>query len=235
VIDPDPREVGLASQTIPYVVRGGDYLTAIAHSRGLKPDDIWQHPANASLRKNRPNPEILAPGDLLFIPVVECKWLSVSPGTSNQYVVTVPLVEVHVVLHGPNGKPLTGQRVDLVPDLGAQSPMTDGDGLLKVKVPVTLRRLTVKIHDSKLKFEIRIGALDPHDTSSGTLSRLRQLGYVGSEGHLASSGRPYLAGADLSENALRRAVSAYQSNNGHEVTGTVDTALGEQIRTGYGA
>jgi hypothetical protein len=224
----------LARPTIPYVVRAGDYLTAVAHARGLTPGDIWDHPANADLRKKRPNPEILAPGDILFIPVVEREWLPVSAGSTNTYVVTIPLVEIHVVLHGSDGKPLAGKSLVLEPDPGVKSPTTDGTGLLKVKIPVTVRRVTVTVPDANLKFQIRVGELDPHDTSSGILSRLRQLGYAGSEGHLARSGRPYLAGVDLSENALRRAVSAYQNDQGQDVTGTLDASLCDAVRTGYG-
>ena len=65
------------SDTIPYVVRQGDHLRSIAFSRGLDPDAVWQGDANSTLRKQRPNPDLLAPGDVLFLPVVEREWIAV--------------------------------------------------------------------------------------------------------------------------------------------------------------
>ena len=47
----------------PYVVRQGDYLTALAHARGADPNQIWNAPENAKLRELRKNRAILAPGD----------------------------------------------------------------------------------------------------------------------------------------------------------------------------
>jgi LysM repeat protein len=57
----------MASQTTPHVVVPGDYLTAIAYAAGVTVDDIWNDPANAQLKELRSNPEMLAPGDVVYV------------------------------------------------------------------------------------------------------------------------------------------------------------------------
>jgi hypothetical protein len=38
----------------PYVVKQGDYVDRIAHAHGVDPDDIWNDPKNAELKKQVP-------------------------------------------------------------------------------------------------------------------------------------------------------------------------------------
>ncbi|MEZ4446256.1 MAG: LysM peptidoglycan-binding domain-containing protein [Polyangiaceae bacterium] len=54
--------------TIRHVVKTGDYLVKIAFEHGTTVAAIWQHPDNAALRAQRGSPDILYPGDVLFIP-----------------------------------------------------------------------------------------------------------------------------------------------------------------------
>lgn len=225
----------MADASKPYVVCAGDYLTSIAHACGVTPDAIWSLPANAALRKIRTNPEMLAPGDLLYLPAPERKWLQVSLGTTNKFVGTVPKADIKVVLLGPDGEPLAGKTVLLTPKVVDPDPVTDGQGLLALSVPVDVHVLTAAIADLGLTFAIRVGHLDPHDVDSGTLSRLRQLGYVGDEGALLRSGQPYVSGIDADSTALARGVAAFQDAKKLDVTGTVDATLCGAIRDGYGS
>jgi hypothetical protein len=56
-----------------YEVRGGDCLNSLAEERGLTWQKIWNHSKNARLKQLRKDPNILMPGDLLFIPDLERK------------------------------------------------------------------------------------------------------------------------------------------------------------------
>ena len=53
----------------PYIVRPGDTLTSIARQAGFtNPLDIYNNPANATLRSHRNNPNLIRPGDRIMIP-----------------------------------------------------------------------------------------------------------------------------------------------------------------------
>ena len=54
---------------ITYTVVQGDYVSRIAAQQGFAGySKIWNHPNNAELKNLRQNPEVLYPGDVLFIP-----------------------------------------------------------------------------------------------------------------------------------------------------------------------
>lgn len=48
----------------PYIVQQGDYLAKLAFVHGFEPDEVWNDPKNADLKKLRPDPNVLAPGDV---------------------------------------------------------------------------------------------------------------------------------------------------------------------------
>lgn len=53
----------------PYTVKSGDSLSAIAAAHGIGSwQEIYNHPDNAAFRELRPNPDLIKPGDQLFIP-----------------------------------------------------------------------------------------------------------------------------------------------------------------------
>jgi nucleoid-associated protein YgaU len=54
---------------IDHTVVQGEYLSKIARSYGFSDyRTIWEHPKNAALKQARQNPNVLFPGDRLFIP-----------------------------------------------------------------------------------------------------------------------------------------------------------------------
>jgi hypothetical protein len=58
---------GIVSNT--YVVKSGDTLSGIAHTKGYKSwKDIYFHPDNQAFRSRRPNPNLIFPGDKLLLP-----------------------------------------------------------------------------------------------------------------------------------------------------------------------
>ncbi|MFZ4574612.1 MAG: hypothetical protein ACOYN0_09460 [Phycisphaerales bacterium] len=55
----------------PYEVRDGDCINSIAAAHGHFWERIWNDNANVDLRDNRKNADLLLPGDLLTIPLIE--------------------------------------------------------------------------------------------------------------------------------------------------------------------
>ena len=57
-----------------YTVKQGDHLVGIAEENGFHDYRIlWDHPQNAELKKKRQNPNILYPGDQVFVPDAEVR------------------------------------------------------------------------------------------------------------------------------------------------------------------
>jgi hypothetical protein len=56
-----------------YNVNQGESIASIAHQQGIFWETIWNHPHNAQLKERRGNPNILYPGDVVFIPEKEEK------------------------------------------------------------------------------------------------------------------------------------------------------------------
>src|SRR5688500_6803666 len=95
---------------IPYVVRPGDYLTRIASRRRFDAEQVWQHPQNAELRRRRPNPEVLAAGDILYVPDTEPRRHALTVGGTSSFTARIPTVKLELSLTGSDGQPLASKR-----------------------------------------------------------------------------------------------------------------------------
>jgi N-acetylmuramoyl-L-alanine amidase len=165
----------------PYVIKQGDYLAALAHKFDFDADSIWNHDKNADLREARPNPNILSPTDMLYIPDQvdkEPNWLALTTGTTNTFVSDAPTVTITIRFADDD---LANQAYTVVelPDLTGLT--TGDDGTASFPILVTLASFTIEFTRSGATFPIFVGHLDPIDTLSGVAQRLQNLGYLGSQ------------------------------------------------------
>lgn len=218
----------------PHVVRHGEYLTALAFRAGTTVEAILADPKNGEIKKSR-HPEILNPGDIVYLPDPREDPPSLDAQTDNAFTADVPMVEVHVTLKGRDGKPVAGQQLASVPVVSETPLETDGSGKVTFKVPVHIKNVRLSVKKTGVQFDVRIGHLDPHGERSGLLSRLRQLGYVADE-NSRITGRAWLGatGSDLDARVLAQAIAAFQSAHGMEITGTMDEALCAAVRDEHG-
>lgn len=52
----------------PYHLQDGDNLSSLGRRRGVTWRWLYEHPLNEELRRQRPNPNLILVGDLVFIP-----------------------------------------------------------------------------------------------------------------------------------------------------------------------
>jgi hypothetical protein len=201
----------------PYVVRQGDTLMKLAAERGLVASDVWADPKNEELRKRRPDMDVLAPGDVLYLPDPPKNWLPIAKGTTNRYKATVPKVTVHLVIQDEEGLPLADAPCVI---RGLGDPVerrTEADGGLSIEVPVLLREVSVELPDHGLVYPVRVGDLDPIEERSGVAMRLAHLGYLSRE--------------DVDSHAI----SAFQAAQGLDPTGEMDETTRAALETAHGS
>ena len=102
--------------------------------------------------------------------------------------------------------------------------MTDGDGYVEQEIPAKAERATLKI--GELELDLRIGHLDPVDTTTGLVARLNNLGYY--NGDLPEED------ADLDQEQLAFAIELFQWDNDFTVDGQKTDDLLGKIRDTFG-
>lgn len=205
----------------PYVVRQGDTMTKLAYVRGFDAGEVWKDERNDALRERRPDMDVLAPGDIVYLPEPKRDGLPITKGTTNRYVAKVPKITVHLALQGEDGAPLAGEPYE-IRGLGEPVPGAVGDGgAVSFEAPITVREVTLVLTERGLVFPVRVGDLDPLDEASGVRMRLAHLGY--------------LRAPHEDDAAFDAAVAAFQAAQGLDVTGTVDDATRSALKQAHGS
>jgi hypothetical protein len=210
------------AKMMPHIIRQGEYLDKLAFLKGFDADEVWNAPDNADLRARRDNPNLLCPGDILYLPKPEPKSRPIRAGVTNSYVAEVPLVSVRVVLL-EDGAPLADE-VFAVDGLSTeQSGTTAADGSVTFEAPITAREVSIILPNRNLAYQVRIGDLDPSVEAAGVAMRLSHLGYYGWFPDLDES---------VDAEAHRRAIAQFQVDAGLPPTGehageTIDALIGK--------
>jgi hypothetical protein len=162
----------------PYLIREGDYLTKLGVQLRFDADRVWQQPKNGALREARDNPDMLAPGDVVFVPEAPPKPAAATTGTTNRYRAKVPRATVKVAFFDGD-KPLAGEPYELT-GLGARVlERTGPDGCVTFVAAVDVREVRIVFHERGLSYPVLIGDLDPVEVETGVNMRLAHLGYFG--------------------------------------------------------
>ena len=223
----------------PYVVRQGDYLAKLAYTHGFDVMDVWQHVKNEQLRTLRADPNILYPGDILYIPTQRTSPNAVAKQASQTYVAAVPTVRVSVELV-EDERVLANERCEVsgLPGTAADNPMhctTDGEGLLSLDVPVTAREVEVYVPAQHTTYQLMVGDMDPENEASGLAKRLRNLDYLEDDLHVIEDEPPPSHPEVHFAEALEEAVAAFRQQHGHTANSAIDDAVRDTIVKEHGS
>jgi hypothetical protein len=210
-----------------HIVEQGECLSLIAKRHGFNDwKKLYNHPDNAELKRKRPNPNVLFPGDEVAIPDLTKKSASLATGQIHKIVVKNPRKVLRLVLCNRDGSPLASQACTLkFPGGAVVQKSTDGSGKLEVDVPDGIKTATLEI--GKRPFQLRLGHLNPladtHDTGvSGAQGRLNNLGY----------------GAGACDGVLgprtKAALRLFQEDQKIDATGELDDATKKKLESAYG-
>ncbi len=199
-----------------YTIAQGDTLTRIARQHGfLSGQSLYDHPDNAEFRALRPDPNILAPGDVITIPELEPRKFSANSASKHTFCVKKEKEFFRMQLKDEVGEPLSGMRAVL--DVGGQSLDAEvgSDGMLELELPedTDLSTSSLKVfldpysEEPSHEFDIQVAHMDPVEELSGIQARCNMLGY-------------YCGVVDgLMGDNTREGVKSFQMENGLNVDG----------------
>jgi Putative peptidoglycan binding domain/LysM domain len=197
-----------------YTVKQGDHVSKLAKQFGFADfRTIWDHPNNAALKKLRQNPNVLAPGDQLFIPDKQVKKESRPTGATHRFKAPATTLFLRIVVKNLDDQPVANTPCKLQIEDQTFQLTTDGKGKIEKEIPKTAENgaLTIGGEESPIK----IGHLDPVDQISGYRARLNNLGYNAGDSD------------DPNDPQLRSAIEEFQCDRNL----TVDGICGQQTQT----
>lgn len=206
-----------------YVVKQGDCLETIAPRYGWTAQALWDAPENAALAEERGDLNCLQPGDRLEIPTPRQREESVPTDGKGRFRISRPRSRLRVRLLMGND-PRAGEAYRLEYDTGEQHEgSTDGDGWVDQPLPLATRQATLYLCDDQEVHELAVGSLDPPTSTTGAQARLANLGHYFGEVD------------DTLGPATQAALRRFQAARGLDVTGELDDATADALRSDHDA
>jgi len=211
-----------------HIVDQGDHLSSIAKQYGFSDyHTIWNHPNNAQLKQERQNPNVVFPGDRVFIPDRELREESRGTDQRHRFVRHEWPLRLRLVLEDLYEKPIAHAKCILTVDGDNRTVTTTAEGKIDEQIALDAHEAALIIQDpqtpfSETRIEIKIGNLNPVEKISGQEARLDNLGYFA--GH---AGKP----DDL---AFRSAVEEFQCDHGLQVDGVCGPKTQARLKTVHG-
>lgn len=217
--------------TIHTVVQG-DHLSSIARKYGFSSyKTIWDHGQNAELKKKRQNPNVIFPGDRLFIPDKGEKEESRGTEKRHHFKVKTEKLKLRLVLEDMYEKPLANAMVELSIENEVFKLTTDGQGKIEADIKATDGQGLLTIKDpqtpiNEILIPIKIGNLDPVEEESGQKARLNNLGYFAGPSDAKSD--------EQNKAAFLSAVEEFQCDHGLAVDGKCGPNTQAKLKQAHG-
>jgi hypothetical protein len=206
-----------------HTLRQGDHLSRVAQQYGFRDYRlIWDDPQNADLKKKRGNPNVLLPGDVLFIPAKQQKTETRPTTDVHTFRLKAARLMLRLVVRDFDNRPIPGTACELEVEGRKYALTTDGQGRIQQAIPATAENAVLRIAVLEMELPVKIGHLDPPDETSGWRQRLINLGY-----HFNPLD-------DGDETKLSHAIEEFQCDHGLKVTGQLDSATQAKLKDEHG-
>lgn len=200
-----------------HTVSRGDSIPSLAHNNGHFWETLWNHPQNAELKALRKTPNILNPGDEVFIPELRLK--NVSKGTDATHKFERKGVPAKIRMQLMMlGEPRKNEPYTLVLDDKTIEGTTDGDGFVEAFIRPNCPGGKLILTNTGEEIPISLGHLNPIDTVSGVRQRLSNLGF-------------YCGDGDEVDDATKIALSQFQGAHGLPKTSEIDDATRSKLQS----
>ena len=159
-----------------HVVKQGECLSSISLQYGLNWKTIWSDPNNAQLRQARNNPNVLLPGDAVFIPDKRSRVEKGATEKRHQFKKLGVPAQVRLKFMAWD-QPRANERYVLIIDGHIFSGTTDADGRINLTIPPDAQTGLLTFGDDEQPIQIHFGHIDPVEEITGVQHRLRNLGF----------------------------------------------------------
>ena len=210
-------------------VKQGEYLMQIARKYGFRDQrTIWNHPRNAALRQKRASPNVLNPGDEVFIPDPEVREEARVTDKRHRFQVSAPRLKLRIVLADMYERPIANASCVLIVETERHKLTTDAKGKIEVEISHTASTGMLIVNTSETALDsvaipVRIGDLDDADVVTGQKARLSNLGY-------------YVGVVDdRKDAAYKLAVEEFQCDHGLKVDGDCGTQTQARLKSAHGS
>jgi len=205
-----------------YVVKQGDCVESIAFKHGLFWETVWKDPKNFQLREARKNPNVLFPGDKVFVPDKRMKEESGATEQTHRFKRKGVPSKLHIVLK-ERDEPRADIPYIIEIDGKLFSGRTNSQGELEHPIPPNAKRGRLIVGESGQEvYPLQLGNIDPITEISGIQSRLSNLGF-------------YYGSIDGNMNPETiQAIMDFQAKYDLQVTGEVDQTTRDKIMREYG-
>ena len=177
---------------------------------------------NADLRSKRESPNVLYPGDVLFIPDKVPKIENRPTGQTHVFQVPVEKLLVDISLRDFDNVPIHSADCELEMEGQVYKLTTDTKGKIQQEIPKTAETGALRVPKLGLELPVHIGHLDPHFEDSGWQARLVNLGYLPD------------ATDDTDPDQLSCALEEFQCDQKLKVTGLPDSATRQELKDLHG-
>lgn len=197
-----------------HIVQPGECFLSLAYRRGFFWETLWNLPGNSDLRSAREDPGQILVGDQVVIPDRRLKEVPAATDARHTFRKRGLPVKLRLVVEYEDD-PVANADYVLVMGGSIRQGTTDDHGLIEASIPPDASDGTLEING--LRFDLRLGALDPSSEDLGVQLRLANLGFY--QGDLDG-----IIGPQTSD-----AIARFQARTGLQETGELDEATLDKL------
>lgn len=205
-----------------YIVKQGDCISSIAFKYGFFPETIWNDSKNSELKQERKDPNVLLPGDEVYIRDKEEKKESRPPEKRHRFKRKGVPEKLRLQFLDEEDKPRANLHYTLEIDGEFSEDKTDKDGKVEISIPPNAQAGSITLTESGEEYELQLGDLDPVTEITGVQARLRNLGFY--EGEIDGK----------TSEELEQAIKDFQKEKGLDPTGKLDESFRQKLEKAYG-
>ena len=209
-----------------HTVAQGECFSSLAHRYGFESyRTIYDHAENEELKKQRLNPNILYPHDVVFVPDNELKEYDAATEQRHHFILKREKTMFRLIVKDEDEKPFADTRYELKIDETVYEGTTDGAGKIEREIKANAHSGCVTFYAKDENgneiaglIPLDFGHLDPVLETSGVQARLNNLGF--------ECGKT----DGVCGEKTRAAILAFQSQHGLPESGGACAATREKLR-----